>query len=55
MEGVLKMTQKALVDSLVGRFDIQYETTKNVPVLSRCPLHTSSGCGKQRHTLIGLW
>ena len=26
MEGVMKMTQTAFVDSLVGRFDIQYET-----------------------------
>ena len=26
MEGVTKVTQTAFVDSLVGRFDIQYET-----------------------------
>ena len=26
VEGVVKMTQTAFVDSLVGRFDIQYET-----------------------------
>ena len=25
MEGVMKMTQTAFVDSLVDRFDIQYE------------------------------
>ena len=26
MESVMKITQAAFVDSLVGRFDIQYET-----------------------------
>ena len=26
MKGVLKMTQTAFVDSLIDRFDIQYET-----------------------------
>ena len=25
------------------------------PVLSTCPLHTNSGCGKQRRILIGPW
>ena len=25
------------------------------PVLSTCPLHTNSGCGKERHILIGPW
>ena len=25
------------------------------PVLSTCPLHTKSGCGKERRTLIGPW
>ena len=25
------------------------------PVLSTCPLHTISGCGKERHILIGPW
>ena len=25
------------------------------PVLSTCPLHTNSGCGKERRMLIGPW
>ena len=25
------------------------------PVLSACPLHTNSGCGKERRILIGPW
>ena len=25
------------------------------PVLSVCPLHTNSGCGKERRILIGPW
>ena len=25
------------------------------PVLSTCPLHTDSGCGKERRILIGPW
>ena len=25
------------------------------PVLSTCPLHTISGCGKERRILIGPW
>ena len=25
------------------------------PVLSTCPLHTNSGCGKERRILIGPW
>ena len=25
------------------------------PVLLTCPLHTNSGCGKERHILIGPW
>ena len=25
------------------------------PVLSTCPLHTNSGCGKERQILIGPW
>ena len=26
-----------------------------LPVLSTCPLHTNSGCGKERRILIGPW
>ena len=25
------------------------------PVLSTCPLHSNSGCGKERRMLIGPW
>ena len=25
------------------------------PVLSKCPFHTNSGCGKERRILIGPW
>ena len=25
------------------------------PVLSTCPLHTNSGCGKERRIFIGPW
>ena len=31
----------------------QYRTVP--PVLSRCPLHTNSGCGKERRIIIGPW
>ena len=34
------------------------ESTPSVgppPVLSTCPLHTNSGCGKERRILIGPW
>ena len=27
----------------------------STPVLSACPLHTNSGCGKERRILIGPW
>ena len=30
-------------------------TDNKMPVLSTCPLHTNSGCGKERRTLIGPW
>ena len=26
-----------------------------IPVISTCPLHTNSGCGKERRILIGPW
>ena len=38
--------------------DIMLTTTINSilpPVLSTCPLHTNSGCGKERRILIGPW
>ena len=25
------------------------------PVLSTCPFHTNSGCGKERRILVGPW
>ena len=31
----------------------RYETCS--PVLSTCPLHTNSGCGKERRILFGPW
>ena len=38
---------------------IQYINKKNMyhipPVLSTCPLHTNSGCGKEGRILIGPW
>ena len=27
----------------------------STPVLSTCPLHTNSGCGKERRILVGPW
>ena len=35
----------------------QKQNRNNVvlPVLSTYPLHTNSGCGKERRILIGLW
>ena len=32
---------------------VQYQYS--TPVLSTCPLHTNSGCGKERRILIGPW
>ena len=34
------------------RWDHQFRCS---PVLSTCPLHTKSGCGKERRILIGPW
>ena len=30
-------------------------SSMSMPVLSTCPLHTNSGCGKERRILIGPW
>ncbi|CAN0212227.1 unnamed protein product, partial [Ascophyllum nodosum] len=30
-------------------------SSRSPPVLSTCPLHTNSGCGKERRILIGTW
>ena len=40
-----------------GTWYIFYTYTRKVlpPVLSTCPLHTNSGCGKERRILIGPW
>ena len=32
-----------------------HQTSLLPPVLSTCPLHTNSGCGKERRILIGPW
>ena len=32
-----------------------FSTLSPPPVLSACPLHTNSGCGKERRILIGPW
>ena len=32
-----------------------YSATVVPPVLSTCPLHTNSGCGKERRIFIGPW
>ena len=32
---------------------ISYDHTYNRLILSTCPLHTNSGCGKERRILIG--
>ena len=34
---------------------IKRERPTTTPVLSTCPLHTNSGCGKERRILIGPW
>ena len=31
------------------------ESMANPRVLSTCPLHTDSGCGKERLILVGPW
>ena len=40
-----------------GFMSLQYIISHhcNTPVLSTCPLHTNSGCGKERRILIGSW
>ena len=35
--------------------DFQNYVTIEVSVLSTCPSHTNSGCGKERRILIGPW
>ena len=34
---------------------IKHKNTVVHPVLSTCPFHTDSGCGKERRILIGPW
>ena len=38
-------------------FPVQLTASSRIvpPVLSTCPLHTNSGCGKERRILIGPW
>ena len=39
----------------IHKADIQCIGSWVSPVLSTCPLHTDSGCGKERRILIGPW
>ena len=39
----------------IHKADIQCIGSWVSPVLSTCPLHTNSGCGKERRILIGPW
>ena len=39
----------------IHKADIQCIGSCVSPVLSTCPLHTNSGCGKERRILIGPW
>ena len=46
-----------LCDSIGEPFECHEEflSLQPPPVLSTCPLHTNSGCGKERRILIGPW
>ena len=39
----------------IHKADIQCIGSWVSPVLSTCPLHTNSGCGKERRILSGPW
>ena len=57
MEGVMKMTQAAFVDSLVNRFDIQYETQTPASVefdLVPIRTHEKGGDWPYKQTVGGL-
>ena len=62
--GTFSLYKSLLIGTFYGAF-IQYMLVYVVshiqrigcrpPVLSTCPLHTNSGCGKERRIFIGPW
>ena len=49
----LHVTRYTKYERIFDSFEIQVDVQP--PVLSTCPLHTKSGCGKERRILIGPW
>ena len=45
----------AMCDDHIQYIHIYIHALHIPPVLSTCPLHTNSGCGKERRILIGPW
>ena len=44
------------MSKLLGVYKVYtYQNISMQPVLSACPFHTNSGCGKERRILIGPW
>ena len=41
-------------DKIVPRNELEI-TVRHMSILSTCPLHTNSGCGKERRMLVGPW
>ena len=50
-----EMSPSALKCHCGGRTAVFKENNLLTPVLSTCPLHANSGCGKERRILIGPW
>ena len=45
----------SVADHLITKHMKKNVHLTNLPVPSTCPLHTNSGCGKERRMFIGLW
>ena len=62
-EGGVGTADSSRALDVVGCYGIRYRArgkgaefaSKVLSVLSTCPLHTNSGCGKERRILIGPW
>ena len=53
--GVNWATRKGAGDTKHTMHDGYYSIRENAAGTSTCPLHTNSGCGKERRILTGPW
>ena len=52
---IIQDTKKNAISRRALISDFSHTKTHIPPVLSTCPLHTNSGCGKEGRILIGPW